>query len=294
MALSHRMMMIAPACTLLLAAATAFADEIVYDDQLAPAWQSWSWSGSFDFAATDQVYQGAHSIHARLDPWGAVSLYSSAGFGDAPGISFWIEGDDPQLQILLEADAEGYVSSGFLLSDLATVTWGSWTRVAVSLTDLGSHDWTRIDFKESDGAGAEFHLDEIYLLDEDPNANRFKSAEPVALDRVMLLGGGDPEVVTIRCNGVQLAVTDITAATDPDRSYLDLDATLSSGTLEVMTADGTFTRTLTSLDATLASTPSHDISPLIYGVAFPEDEQYVEAHGVAVARWGGNATSLAP
>lgn len=108
----------------------------------------------------------------------------------------------------------------------------------------------------------------------------------------MLLGDGDPDRLTIRLNDEPIDVLDVIPAEDPARLYVRIARRLGPGTLTVETGDEQFTRRLAGLTASIDPHPTHRISPWIYGSAFPTDPGFVEEHGITVARWGGNATSL--
>lgn len=268
----------------------ALADEVAYDDALAAGWQSWSWTGTYDFAATDAVHGGSASIRADAGGWGALSLYRASGFGTAGAISFWFRGDGASVNVMLEADGEGHTET-IPLENLAESAPDTWTQVVVDLADYGDHAWTRIDLMDATGSGTSFHVDDLWLLDAVPTVDGWVAAEPVGQDRIVLVGTGDPAAVTVFVDGAQIMVKSWSERTGPDRTYLELATTLHAGTLTVNTGDATFTRELAEAAATIDPTPSHTIPDAIYGQAFTDADQ-IAVQGVSVVRWGGNAVTM--
>lgn len=268
----------------------ALADEVVYGDDLGPAWQSWSWSATVDFGATDVVHTGAAAMAVHLDGYGALSLHRDSPFTE-PALRFWVEGDGLDLALLLEADGEGYAADPIPLSTWATPRAGTWTEVVVDLTPFGAHSWTRIDLFQNGAGAVDLHVDDVELLGSLPDGAPYLGAEPVGARSVVVYGTGDGGAVTLSLDGVPLGVSTVTSLTDPDRSLLTLSDPLAAGTLSITAGDQTWTRTLRSTSATLDLTPGRPISDAIYGVAFA-DADWVDTHGPTVVRWGGNATTL--
>ena len=275
---------------MLIVSLCALADEPVYAEALSANWESWSWSGTYDFGATDQSHSGSTSVDAHIEPYGALSLHRNAAFTDA-ALRFWVEGDAGDLALLLEADGEGYSADPVPLTTWATARAGTWTEYVVDLTPFGSHAWTRIDLFVDGAAAVDVHVDDIELLSTLPEGDPFLGVEPVAPSRLLVYGTGDASTLTITLDGVPVAVDAVSTGSDPARSLLSLHTPLTAGVLEVTAADWVFTRTLTAAAATLDLSPGHPIAPAIYGVAFAEPD-WVAAHGTPVVRWGGNATTL--
>jgi phosphatidylinositol glycan class B len=277
---------------LLLALATlASADDTVYDDALGGSWSSWSWSSTVDLRATD-LFQGTHAIAVTADPWGALSLHDDTGVLTGTvwtGVRFAFEGDGSAVGFVLEADGEGYSTSAVPISAYATVSSGSYTTVTIPLDAFGTHDWTRLEWQDL-GYGSSFHVDDIALLDGDLGPTAFTVVEPIGERRIVLIGGGDPTTVTVTLDGAPIAVASTSTATGPTRAYVDLAAPLGTGTLVVHTAEGDFTREIAARSTTFDATPTHDISPLIYGIALPDYP--IETYNPTVVRWGGNSITL--
>lgn len=275
----------------LLLSSVAWADEVVYGESLAPGWEDWSWSASIDPCDPTVVHDGSCAMNVRLDGWGALSLYKEFP-ASTRAVSLWIEGDAPDLKIALEADWAGKVSEPMLLQDLATVRAGEWTQVFFALEDLGAETWTRITLQDAQGFGTSFRLDQLELLDSVPDPSVFTSFEIIGPSRVMLLGDGNPATVNVWNEDVLLEVVGGWRSKDgPERVYLDLDLPLVPGRVAVETDVDVFIRQLAGDVITLGDDPTHKISADIYGMAFPDDAA-VDTHGLSVARWGGNHTSL--
>lgn len=266
---------------------------VIYDDVLADGWQSWSWSGSYDLASDDPVHTGGAAIAAEAEAYGAVSLHADESF-TAGALRFWVMGSAPPLAVILEADGEGYSSEPLDLTTVAELDAEAWTEVVIDLSWFGDHAWTRVDVFNSSGEATTFHLDDLELLDEVPVEVGYHAVEPVGPARLVLYGTGAIDGLALSCDGVALAVTDSAEAEGPARRYVELDRPLCDGELVVSLGDARWTRRLREADAAIDPDFSHSrpISPYIYGMAFPPDAAYVADHGVTVARWGGNATSL--
>lgn len=252
---------------------------LIYDDALAPGWESWSWSGDYDLAATDDVHAGAAAISAHADAFGALSLHDSTSFS-AHTLHFWFVGD--AISLMLEADGEGYSSTALAVPAAAT-----WTELSLDLDPLGAHAWTRVDFF-ADGAAARFHVDDIELRNDTPSG--YTAAEPLGTRTLLLYGSGDPTTLGLAIDGTPATLTASTELSDPPRLLTTWSADLH-GTLTITTATQSWTRVLTPTSVSIDA-PDHPISPLIYGMAFPNDAAYIADHGVSVARWGGNAVTL--
>ena len=276
---------------LLLCLSFANADTVVYDDALASGWASWSWSGTYTFDSATHTYAGGAAIHVQADAYGALALHSDVGF-DAPAARLYVYGDPGDLSVMLEADGEGYASDTIRLGDLATFSTDGWTEVAVDLTALGDHAWTRFDLFNNSITPVDVWVDEITLLDSLPEADPFLGAEAVGARTVVIYGTVDASAAEVALDGASVEVTEVSTATNPDRSVLTLGRALTAGTLTVTVGGTTTTRTLGSGSATIDDTPGRAISPWIYGIALPDDLAAVDQLGASVVRWGGNATSL--
>ena len=273
----------------------ARADEVVYGDELAEGWYSWSWTGEFDFQATEQVHTGATAIFAGVNEYGALSLFREGGYHRASALSFWIEGDAPPVALVLEAVGFQVHTDGVPVTDMAPVLPGQWSQIIVSLDALDDLPWSRFDLVDYSGIGAAFHVDDIYLLELDPLATRFTSAEPLGGDQLVLLGGGDPGSIAASLDDRPLAIGEAGLVGGPTRAAVHLDEPLGPGTLTIRSADGASSRRIEEVALTIGSEPTHSISPDIYGASFPEgvpSREVLEWLGLRAARWGGNATAM--
>jgi MYXO-CTERM domain-containing protein len=280
---------------LLLAGMAGLGQITVYDDALAPGWVSWSWNGRYDFASP-ALADGAAAIACDAAGWGALSVHGDTTFGLAAGHSglrFRFAGPGDGVVLVLEADGEGASSEHLLLSGLGEVGPDALTEITVDLALLGPHAWTRIDFMDATGNGAQFVVDDIALLTGDLGPAGYTAAEPVGPARIMVLGGGEPDTLRVEQGGVPVGVLQAQTFEAPARVYLDLATPLVAGDLSVCDAARCFDTTLTVAAARLADAPTHDISPDIYGIAVPSDIGAAVAEtGATVVRWGGNAVSL--
>lgn len=280
---------------LALLSSPAGADEIVYGDELAEGWYSWSWTGNFNFNATEQVRTGKFSIFAGVNEYGALSLFREGGFHHASALSFWIEGDAPPVALVLEAVGFQVNTDGIPVTDMVEVHPGQWSNIVVSLDALAPLPWSRFDLVDYSGVGAAFHVDDVYLLELDPLATAFTSAEPLGNDRIVLLGGGDPAAIAVSLDDQPVEILDVEISGAPTRATLTLAAPIGPGALVITTADDTHRRRVEEVAITIGDTPTHEISPDIYGASFPEGfpgQEVLDWLGVTAARWGGNATAM--
>jgi len=280
---------------LIALAAVAHADEIIYDDALSPAFYSWSWTGQFDFEATEMVRSGKYSIYAGLGPYGGLSFHREEGIGAYSALRFFIEGDADNLTLSLESTGEGYRSEAFSIPAFGPVSEGAWTEIVISFDALPPYAWNRINLVDTSGGGANFHVDDITLLDLDPDARSFTSVEPVGPDRLMVLGNGDPSDIEVWLDGQPLEVTGVEQLGAPTRAMVALAGPLHPGSLVVQAGPDTFAREIRGTAVGLGDYPTHAISPWIYGFSYPEGypaEDYLSRTGATFSRWGGNHTSL--
>lgn len=265
-------------------------DRGVYDDVLAAGWQDWSWSGTYDFSASAPVHNGAASISAVTGAWGGLSLYTPTPFDGMGALSLWFDGP-ATVDLVVASTLDGISAPALPVDGLGAVAPGTWTELVLDLSTLGVGRWDRLSLVDTSGSGSTFAVDDIVLLETAPSSSVFTDAEPLATSQVVLHGGGDPALVTVTVGGAPRSIlaTELHAA--PQRAYLTLDGPVGPGTLQVVTADGTFVRTFATAATTAGASPTHAISPHVYGVAFP-DPVWAADHGVRAARWGGNAVSL--
>lgn len=262
------------------------ADEVVYGDELAPTWYDWSWSGIPDFASTD-AYEGKYAAFIGIKPNGGFSIYRSSGLGEASALRFWMKGSG-DVAVRFQAVGEGERSNDILLSPRLS---SSWTQYTISIDDLPAHNWDRISWVDRTGLGGALHLDYVELLDDNPLLAFYDAAEPMPPNHVVVYGAGEPSEIRVLHDGKALTVTSLRTEGGPARTYVELEEDLGPGTLEVITADGVFTRELVGATLELDDKSTHQISLDIYGANFsgwPPSPAHMDRYGYTVVRWGGH------
>lgn len=209
------------------------ASQDIYTDALASNWVDYSWA-TVDFAATDPVHSGTHSIAVTLDAWGGLYLHhpgiTTSGFTH---VRFFIHGGTTggqqlQLYAVRASDGEGQQGPSFSLDALTANTWNE---VQVSLADLEAADTTLTGLVWQDRSGAAlpvFFLDDLALAsDDDPDA-------PILSHDTFLPAAAPADGTTTL--SVQVQVTDPQGAADIAQVSLDA-SDLGRGTL-VLHDDG--------------------------------------------------------
>jgi hypothetical protein len=155
------------ALLLMLCAAPARADVVVYTDAIGSGWQDWSWGGvTRDFARSTPVHGGSASIGVTYTGgWSGAQL----GRNDAVSISgldtlrCWIHGGSTggqAVQIIV-----GNHLTGVEVQKNVVPVANAWTQVDVPLTDLGTTQITKIAwFNNSAGAQATFSVDDVRVV----------------------------------------------------------------------------------------------------------------------------------
>jgi hypothetical protein len=145
----------------------------IYTDALGAGWDSWSWDGSYDFASTAQVANGAYAISAAAQPWGALALHHD-NFDASP--YYWLElyvyksndssslavwANDGNDQPLLSRPVEDC-----RYTDVQRIAPGIWTRVRIPLEDLKSSNrmLQRLSIGNSSYQPFTFYVDEARLV----------------------------------------------------------------------------------------------------------------------------------
>ncbi|MEN0060811.1 MAG: glycoside hydrolase family 44 protein [Myxococcota bacterium] len=267
------------------------ADELVYGEFLAPNWYNWSWTSTVDFEATGEARTGERAIFAAIESNGGLSIQRATGLGVASALRFYAKADGEGLVLRLESTQEGAIAPEIPL-DLST---DAWTEVIVSLDALPAFNWNRISWVDTSGLAATVWVDDIELLDDDPNATGFRTVEPVPPNRLVLYGPGDASSVTVTVDGKPHNIVDTVERSGPTRTYLTLDPPLESGELRVTTADGTYTRRITTASVSVGRDVTHVIAPTVYGVNFPDwppTDAVMDRYRYGAVRWGGNARAL--
>jgi len=148
---------------------TAFAqtDLTIYDEALAPGWQSWSWA-NVDLASTAFANTGSVSIAVTAPPYSALYLRSAAAPVDTHGylnLTFYVHGGTAggqvfQVQAIIGDTAQAAVRVNALAA-------GTWQKVTVPLSALGVEDRADVGgfwFQEIAGVDSPtFYVDTVVL-----------------------------------------------------------------------------------------------------------------------------------
>ncbi|MFM7141899.1 MAG: glycoside hydrolase family 44 protein, partial [Alphaproteobacteria bacterium] len=153
---------------LLLATATtpALADVPIYSDALQSGFQDWSWGGvTPDLSSSVVTHSGTAAVRTDF-----TAGWSGLQFGNASGVDatatdvlrFWIHGGASGGQAIgLQVG-----NDSTMVTASVTPVAGSWTKVDVPLSDLGSPrrvTWV-FWFNDTAGAQATFHVDDVALV----------------------------------------------------------------------------------------------------------------------------------
>lgn len=153
--------------------ATPRHDLVIYGDELASGWVSWSWDTyQLDLASTACGHDSARGIAVGLRPWGGLGLANPSGVSMAgyTSLQFYIRGSDPGGQVLrvsvntCTADCE-HPLGGIPLPG-GPLAAGEWRRVEMPLADFGVAGQTLYKINIMDGSGSTqpaFCVDEILL-----------------------------------------------------------------------------------------------------------------------------------
>ncbi|KAG8824630.1 hypothetical protein FRC17_009065 [Serendipita sp. 399] len=299
------MLTVATLATLLLVTLVKADEEIYVDGALGNGWQNWGWNTEINWAATD-LFAGTSSISAVSTAWAAVSLKDPATFSSYAGLKFDIAANPNTLQLYFEGTSDSAHSATIPLSAVSNaINPNSFTTVVIDFSalppsgsPLGPGAWDRINWQAL-GDGASYHLDNIVLLTSIVVKPLFLSAEPIGNNIVAVTSQGavDWANVTVKLNNATIAVTGKTTYSPPDTpsrtiSYLKLASNLAAGTLKVTAGALSVSYTLPAVQyASIVTSVSTPINPLIYGVNWPPSAAYIQQLGVTVSRWGGNAVT---
>ncbi|KAJ3573779.1 hypothetical protein NP233_g2216 [Leucocoprinus birnbaumii] len=298
-------------CAFVLAATiakVAGTDISVYTDSgLSSGWENWSWSSTIDFAATD-LYSGSSgsSISVTSDAWAALSLYNSATFKGYAGLKFDIAGDQPDISIQIQSQADSVNGPSIPLSSISkTVTSNAFTSVLIDFSNLpgtgaplGDGNWDRITI-QAGGNGATYHIDNIVVVEEIVITPEFLSAEPLANNVIAVTTKGNVDLTALKVNlnGSPVTVSGHTSYVPVDTpalsiTYFTLAKNLAPGNLTITAGGSSFSHTIPNvLYGSIVQSVSTPINPHIYGVNFPTNADYIKHLGVTISRWGGNAVT---
>jgi uncharacterized repeat protein (TIGR01451 family) len=138
------------------------AEMVVYDDALASGWQNWSWDTTVNLSNASPVYSGTASIAVTYtSAWGGLYLHAnSVDISAYDTLRFWLHGGSTggqEISVGIDYNGNSYQ---------VTATTGTWQRVDVPLSELGSPT-TVSDLVWQDGVGGTqptFYLDEVVFV----------------------------------------------------------------------------------------------------------------------------------
>lgn len=157
-----------------MAAQSARADLVIYDDALQNGFQDWSWGGGGNFANTSPVHGGSKSIALTGNNYNAVSMVKAgANIGAASYVDLhlWIHGgsgNGQQFTLFLQNTVTSAQASQPLNAYIAGggPSAGAWKEVTVPLASAfpTMAQFDRIDI-QSDSAGAQpsVYFDDVVL-----------------------------------------------------------------------------------------------------------------------------------
>jgi len=124
-------------CLLGMRGAFAQTDVTIYDEALAPGWQSWSWA-TVNLASSAQANTGSVSIAVTATPYTALYLRSAAAPIDTHGylnLTFYLHGGDTGGQVVqVQAVIGDTPQAAVRLNPIAA---GTWQKITVPLAALG-------------------------------------------------------------------------------------------------------------------------------------------------------------
>jgi alpha-N-arabinofuranosidase len=157
-----------PFMLLLQGTSLAQSDRTIYDESLAPGWQSWSWA-DVNLASAAHANTGAVSIAVTAGPFEALYLRSAGAQVDTNGylnLTFYLHGGTTGGQVVqVQAIVADAPQPGVRLDPLVA---GEWRRITVPLVNLGADNRTNVDgfwIQEIAGATTEntFYVDTVVL-----------------------------------------------------------------------------------------------------------------------------------
>ena len=151
-------------CAFLLAlAASARADQVIYDDALQNGWVSYGWA-TLNYANTSPTHSGGDSVSVYATNYGALFLHHSAfSTGGFSNLTFWVYGASPaQISLKVQATVNGNAQPEI---DLPSLTSGSWQQITLSMSALGVANGTMDGFwiQQLSTSPYQFYVDDIKL-----------------------------------------------------------------------------------------------------------------------------------
>ena len=152
----------------------------IYQDQLADDWQNWSWSTDVDLTSSGTVQAGNQAVAVTYTGgYGGFSLRKGSGVSTAnyEAVELWVHGgsgEDQSLKVYTQSSDEGGNSASVNITAVA----GSWQRITIALSELGSPTSIKRLTVQSNASGAQptIYLDNIQLVGG--SSARVASASP--------------------------------------------------------------------------------------------------------------------
>ncbi len=150
---------------------TSAQDIIIYDDQLNPSWENWSWDVTLDFSHSNIVNNGAHALSVTFDKaWAALSLHTSQPYliQNYSELRFWIHSGSQSGQMvdILLIDENG--NEAPQRYKIPSLPGEGWHEYHISLTSFGTAN-AITGFYWHDNSGQPqptFYLDDITLVSQ--------------------------------------------------------------------------------------------------------------------------------
>ncbi|KAJ3124420.1 hypothetical protein HK098_001149 [Nowakowskiella sp. JEL0407] len=284
---------------------TPLADKIVYSaNALESGWENWSWSSTFNFAYTGSTPTlpagSSTAIQVQTTGWAGIS-FKDTSFVGFNTIVFYVAGN---YNFEVHASDTTVSSSDFNLGALSAIcketpSASKYTQCFADLTKASpGSNLNRFSFNGGTSDAQTIYITNIYLtkktVTELTDTKSFTLGAAFGSNTFMLLGTGDVSKVSLAQNGNKIGISSSVAVSTPiPRVYFTISASWQTGTYTVTHANGTISITIPdAISADISGTRStKKISPLIYGVNFPPNSDYLTKSGITLGRWGGNAMS---
>jgi endoglucanase len=144
-------------------------DLTIYDNSLAPGWQSWSWA-SVDFANVTAAHSAPNSISVDAGAWGSLYLAYQGAPLDTSGyntLTFWANGGPSGGQRVTISAAVNFNGDGLPSYTIESLPANTWQKYEIPLSALGvegAANITNFGFMNTSGATEPtFYIDEIKL-----------------------------------------------------------------------------------------------------------------------------------
>jgi hypothetical protein len=144
-------------------------DLTIYDNNLAPGWQSWSWA-TVDFANTTTAQSAPNSVSVDAGTWGSLYLAYQGAPLDTSGyntLTFWANGGSSGAQRVTVSAAVNFNGDGLPSYTIDSLPANTWQKYEIPLSALGvqgASNITNFGFMNTSGAPAPtFYVDEIKL-----------------------------------------------------------------------------------------------------------------------------------